>query len=107
MDITIEVVHGWRLLARVHELIAEPVVQRLVFRNEQGDTLFVVEGTALRSATTTRPILAAVKAVADELPRVTLEVVRDESLAHEAGVATRSEEFERAIDVVEPVFERY
>ena len=44
MDITIEVVHGWRLLARVRELIVEPGVQRLIFRNEQGDTLFVVEG---------------------------------------------------------------
>jgi len=107
MDITIEVVHGWRLLARVRELIVEPGVQRLIFRNEQGDTLFVVEGTTLRSATTTRPILAAVKAVADELPRVTLEVVRDENLAREVGVTTGSEEFDRAIDVVEPVFERY
>ena len=107
MDITIEVVHGWRLLTRVRELIVEPSVQRLILRNEQGDTLFVVEGTTLRSATTTRPILAAVKAVADELPRVTLEVVRDEGLAHEVGVATMSEEFDRAIDVVEPVFERY
>ncbi len=107
MDITIEVVHGWRLLARVRELIVEPGVQRLIFRNEQGDTLFVVEGAALRSDATTRPILAAMKAVADELPRVTLEVVRDEDLVREVGVATRSEEFDRAIDVIEPVFERY
>jgi hypothetical protein len=107
MDITIEVVHGWRLLARVRELIVEPGVQRLVLRNEQGDTLFVVEGAALRSDATTRPILAAVKAVADELPRVTLEVVRDEDLVREVGVATGSEEFDRAIDVIEPVFERY
>jgi hypothetical protein len=95
------------LLARVRELIVEPGVQRLVLRNEQGDTLFVVEGAALRSDATTRPILAAVKAVADELPRVTLEVVRDEDLVREVGVATGSEEFDRAIDVIEPVFERY
>ncbi len=103
----IELVHGWRLLARVRELINEPDVQRLIIRNESGEDLIEIGVPAMRAGVTTRPVLAAVKVIADEMARVTIEIVR--GLEHEraVGESETDEEFDRAIDIVEPVFERY
>ncbi|MGQ9482513.1 DUF4342 domain-containing protein [Chloroflexus sp.] len=106
MDIATEVVHGWRLLARVRELLDEPCVQQLIVRNEAGDVVMTIEVSTIRTSSTTRPVLAAVKAIAEELPRVVLEVGR--TPAEDAvGELTRSEKLDRALDLVEPVFERY
>ncbi|WP_298405887.1 DUF4342 domain-containing protein [uncultured Chloroflexus sp.] len=109
MDIAIELVHGWRLLARIRELIAEPGVQRLIIRNEDGEDLIEIGVPAMLAGVTTRPVLAAVKAIADEMPRVTIEIVRDVGLEQAVGApaSETDEEFDRAIDVVESVFERY
>ncbi len=108
MDIAIEVVHGWRLLARVRELIDEPGVEQVIIRNEGGETLIEISGAAMRAGTTTRPVLAAVKAIADQAPQVTVEVVREAELtARAVGSDGIDAEFDSAIDVVEPVFERY
>lgn len=106
MDITTEVVHGWRLLTRVQELLDEPDVQQLIVRNEAGDSVITIEVSTIRTGSTTRPVLAAVKAIVDELPRVVLEVGRIPS-ERAVGELTRSEELDRALDMVEPVFERY
>lgn len=109
MDIAIELVHGWRLLARVRELIDEPGVQRLIIRNEDGEDLIEIGVPAMLAGVTTRPVLAAVKAIADEMPRVTIEIMRGGVLERAVGEpeTETNEEFDRAIDVVEPVFERY
>ncbi|WP_298817179.1 DUF4342 domain-containing protein [Chloroflexus sp.] len=107
MDITIEFVHGWRLLARVRELINEPGVQRLIIRNEDGEDLIEIRVPAMLAGATTRPVLAAVKAIADEMPRVTIEIARGSEQARAVGESETDEEFDRAIDIVEPVFERY
>ncbi|WP_322510611.1 DUF4342 domain-containing protein [Chloroflexus sp.] len=107
MDIAIELVHGWRLLARVRELINEPGVQRLIIRNEDGEDLIEIGVPAVLAGATTRPVLAAVRAIAGEMPRVTIEVVRGVGLERTVGEPETDEEFDRAIDVVKPVFERY
>ncbi|MGQ9612502.1 DUF4342 domain-containing protein [Chloroflexus sp.] len=106
MDIATEVVHGWRLLARVRELLDEPCVQQLIVRNEAGDVVMTIEVSTIRTSSTTRPVLAAVKAIAEDLPRVVLEVGRTPAEGA-VGELTRSEELDRALDLVEPVFERY
>ncbi|ACL25836.1 DUF4342 domain-containing protein [Chloroflexus aggregans] len=105
MNIAIELVQSWRLHARIRELINEPGVQQLIIRNENGDDLIEIKVPAMLEGSTIRPMLAAVKAIADELPRVTIAVVRNPELARAVGET--DEEFDRAIDVVEPVFERY
>lgn len=107
MDIATEVVHGWRLLARMRELLDEPDVQQVVIRHDQGDSLIVIDVPSMRSGVTTRPVMSAVKAIAGELSYVLLEVVRSRGLEQQVGGAITDEEFDRAIDVIEPVFERY
>ncbi|WP_322814724.1 DUF4342 domain-containing protein [Chloroflexus sp.] len=107
MDMTTEVVHGWRLLARVQELLDEPDVQQVVVRHDQGDSLISIDVSSMRSDLTTRPVLLAVKAIADELSYVLLEVMRSGGLGRQVGESITNEEFDRAIDVIEPVFERY
>ncbi|MGC8951669.1 DUF4342 domain-containing protein [Chloroflexus sp.] len=104
MNIAIELIQSWRLLARFRELINEPGVQQLIIRNENGDDLIAMKVPAMLEGSTIRPMLAAVKAIANELPRVTIAIVYNPELASAMG---ETDEFDGAMDVVEPVFERY
>ncbi len=76
-------VAGNQLVDRVKELVKEGNVQRLIIRNQSGETLLEIPltaGVVVGGAVTVfYPVLAALGAVAALVARIKIEVVRSDS----------------------------
>jgi hypothetical protein len=69
---------GSNLVEKVKELIHEGNVQRIIIKNEQGNTLVEIPVTLAAIGVVAAPVLAAVGAIAGIVTRCTLVVERRE-----------------------------
>jgi hypothetical protein len=76
----VEEIHvlGSNLVEKVKELIHEGNVQRIIIKNEQGQTLVEIPVTLAAIGVVAAPVLAAVGAIAGVVTKCTLVVERRE-----------------------------
>jgi hypothetical protein len=76
---------GRDLVAKVRELIHEGNVQRIIVKDEHGNTFVEIPVTVAAAGAILAPLLAAVGAIAAMVAKFTIVVVRSEPKPPEGG----------------------